>query len=79
MVETPKGLFIKTYGCQANVYDSERMRDVLAPLGYVPVESGNGSVSHTLEYATADACGEWSPSDMGTAAGAGDNSCDPPQ
>ena len=26
----PKGLFIKTYGCQANVYDSERMRDVLA-------------------------------------------------
>ena len=34
-----KGLFIKTYGCQANVYDSERMRDVLAPLGYAPVEA----------------------------------------
>ncbi len=34
-----KGLFIKTYGCQANVYDSERMRDVLAPLGYAPVDS----------------------------------------
>ncbi len=33
-----KGLFIKTYGCQMNVYDSERMRDVLAPLGYVPVD-----------------------------------------
>ncbi|WP_340646355.1 tRNA (N6-isopentenyl adenosine(37)-C2)-methylthiotransferase MiaB [Phenylobacterium sp.] len=27
-------LFIKTYGCQMNVYDSERMADVLAPLGY---------------------------------------------
>ncbi len=30
----PKKLFIKTYGCQMNVYDSARMADVLAPLGY---------------------------------------------
>ncbi len=29
-----KRLFIKTYGCQMNVYDSERMADVLRPLGY---------------------------------------------
>ena len=35
----PKRLFIKTYGCQMNVYDSERMRDVLRPLGYQPVET----------------------------------------
>ena len=36
MSETPplKRLYIKTYGCQMNVYDSERMADVLAPLGY---------------------------------------------
>ncbi len=27
-------VFIKTYGCQMNVYDSERMRELLAPLGY---------------------------------------------
>ncbi|MDX2143786.1 MAG: tRNA (N6-isopentenyl adenosine(37)-C2)-methylthiotransferase MiaB [Rhodospirillaceae bacterium] len=27
-------LFIKTYGCQMNVYDSRRMADVLAPHGY---------------------------------------------
>jgi len=33
-----KKLFIKTYGCQMNVYDSGRMADVLAPLGYEPVE-----------------------------------------
>lgn len=30
-----KRLHIKTYGCQMNVYDSERMADVLRPLGYV--------------------------------------------
>jgi tRNA-2-methylthio-N6-dimethylallyladenosine synthase len=34
-----KGLYIRTYGCQMNVYDSERMRDVLKPLGYAPVET----------------------------------------
>jgi tRNA-2-methylthio-N6-dimethylallyladenosine synthase len=33
-----KGLFIRTYGCQMNVYDSERIRDVLRPLGYAPVD-----------------------------------------
>ena len=32
-----KKLFIKTYGCQMNVYDSARMADVLAPLGYETV------------------------------------------
>lgn len=34
-----KRLFIKTYGCQMNVYDSARMRDLLAPLGYQPVDA----------------------------------------
>jgi tRNA-2-methylthio-N6-dimethylallyladenosine synthase len=29
-----KKLFIKTWGCQMNFYDSDRMADVVAPLGY---------------------------------------------
>lgn len=29
-----KKLFIKTWGCQMNVYDSARIADVLAPMGY---------------------------------------------
>ncbi len=34
-----KKLHIKTYGCQMNVYDSARMAEVLAPLGYAPSDS----------------------------------------
>ena len=29
-----KKVFVKSYGCQMNVYDAERMADVLAPEGY---------------------------------------------
>jgi tRNA-2-methylthio-N6-dimethylallyladenosine synthase len=32
-----KRLYVKTYGCQMNVYDSVRMTEVLAPLGFTPV------------------------------------------
>ena len=39
MTAATKRLYIKTYGCQMNVYDSERMKDVLAPLGYSSVDS----------------------------------------
>lgn len=33
-----KKLYIKTWGCQMNVYDSTRMADILSPLGYTQVE-----------------------------------------
>ena len=44
MTDTPgtparKRLLIRTWGCQMNVYDSTRMADVLAPLGYAPTEA----------------------------------------
>jgi len=34
-----KRVFIKSYGCQMNVYDSDRMADVLRPLGYALTET----------------------------------------
>ena len=37
--QATKRLFIKTYGCQMNVYDSERMADVLRPLGYAATDT----------------------------------------
>jgi tRNA-2-methylthio-N6-dimethylallyladenosine synthase len=39
----PKRLYIKTYGCQMNVYDSERMADVLRPLGYAVTDQAEGA------------------------------------
>ncbi|MGC2412888.1 MAG: tRNA (N6-isopentenyl adenosine(37)-C2)-methylthiotransferase MiaB [Stellaceae bacterium] len=38
-----KRLFIKTYGCQMNVYDSARMADLMAPLGYASGASPEGA------------------------------------
>jgi tRNA-2-methylthio-N6-dimethylallyladenosine synthase len=31
----PRKLFVKSFGCQMNVYDSQRMADTLVPQGYV--------------------------------------------
>ena len=36
-----KRLFIKTYGCQMNVYDSARMADLLAPLGFTATDTAD--------------------------------------
>ena len=34
-----KKLFVKTYGCQMNAYDSARMADLLAPLGFAGTDT----------------------------------------
>ncbi|MBL4805324.1 MAG: tRNA (N6-isopentenyl adenosine(37)-C2)-methylthiotransferase MiaB [Alphaproteobacteria bacterium] len=36
-----KKLFIKTWGCQMNVYDSNRMADILRPLGYQTTDTAD--------------------------------------
>ena len=38
-----KKLFIKTYGCQMNVYDSERIADLLVPHGYTLTDKPEGA------------------------------------
>ncbi len=38
-MDTPKKLYIKTYGCQMNVYDSERMAEALGGQGYVATDT----------------------------------------
>ncbi len=40
---TTKRLHVITWGCQMNVYDSGRMVDVLAPLGYRPATEPDGA------------------------------------
>jgi tRNA-2-methylthio-N6-dimethylallyladenosine synthase len=37
-MSAPKKLYVKTYGCQMNVYDSERMAAALGARGYAPTE-----------------------------------------
>jgi len=50
-------IFIKTYGCQMNAYDSARMADVMAPHGYAVADSADDAdtvvlnTCHTREKA----------------------------
>ena len=38
-----KKLYIKTYGCQMNVYDSDRMQDLMTAVGYENVDEANNA------------------------------------
>lgn len=38
-----KKLFVKTYGCQMNAYDSAKMAGLLAPLGYAATDAPDGA------------------------------------
>jgi len=37
----PRKLYVKSFGCQMNVYDSRRMADTLAPQGYVEIAAAD--------------------------------------
>ncbi|WP_350335827.1 tRNA (N6-isopentenyl adenosine(37)-C2)-methylthiotransferase MiaB [Coralliovum pocilloporae] len=43
MSDARKTVFVKTYGCQMNVYDSDRMTDALLPSGYDVTETIEGA------------------------------------
>ena len=38
-MSVPKKIYAKTFGCQMNVYDTARMTELLAPLGFVETQS----------------------------------------
>src|SRR5499426_3148135 len=38
-MSAPRRLYVKSFGCQMNVYDSHRMADMLAPEGFVETAS----------------------------------------
>src|SRR5581483_9060421 len=42
MTEVRK-LYVKSFGCQMNVYDSRRMADTLAPHGYVETDTADNA------------------------------------
>ncbi|MEZ5919179.1 MAG: tRNA (N6-isopentenyl adenosine(37)-C2)-methylthiotransferase MiaB [Alphaproteobacteria bacterium] len=42
-MQARKKLYIKTWGCQMNSYDSDRMADILGPLGYDKVDAPEGA------------------------------------
>ena len=48
-----KKAYIKTYGCQMNVYDSQRMADALAPLGYVLSSAPENADPHRVHRRAA--------------------------
>ena len=50
MSDAPKKLYIKTYGCQMNVYDSERIVEALKPGGrfHIAVKTGTGEERDNL-------------------------------
>src|ERR1700674_2643101 len=46
----PRRLYIKSFGCQMNVYDSRRMADTLAPEGFT--ETARPEVADLLDLHT---------------------------
>src|SRR5215218_6906683 len=42
-MKPPRKLHIKSYGCQMNVYDAQRMVDTLAGEGFVETDSADGA------------------------------------
>ena len=52
----PRKLHIKSYGCQMNVYDAQRMVDTLAPEGFVETANAEEAdlvilnTCHTVSY-----------------------------
>ncbi len=49
-MKPPRKLHIKSYGCQMNVYDAQRMVDTLAPEGFVETDQRRGCGSRDPQH-----------------------------
>ena len=49
-------LYVKSFGCQMNVYDSQRMADTLAPEGYVETAAADDADRPILGMVTQPRC-----------------------
>src|ERR1700722_8704243 len=61
----PRKLYVKSFGCQMNVYDSRRMADTMAPEGYVETAAAEDAdlvilnTCHIREKAAEKVYSEW--------------------
>jgi len=55
-MSTPRTYQVRTYGCQMNVHDSERLSGLLEDAGYVPFEAADGHQGGAADVVVFNTC-----------------------